>query len=55
MHFVNVIALFAIKIRFHRQQGHSDNGIHGGANLMTHIGKKITFRLIGRICLFHGD
>ena len=37
-----------------RQRGKADDGVHGGADIVGHMGEKLTFGLIGPFRLFIG-
>ena len=41
VHLLDVVALLFIKIGLQRQVAHADDGVHGGADLMAHIGQEV--------------
>ncbi|MNE89167.1 hypothetical protein D3C80_1865550 [compost metagenome] len=45
MHFINVVALALIQLCQQRQVAHTDDGVHGRANFMTHVGEKLALGL----------
>ncbi len=49
VYLADVIALPRVQVRLQRQIRETYNGIHGGANLVAHIGQKITFGMAGRL------
>ena len=38
-----------------RQRGKADDGVHGGADIVGHIGKEGTLGAVRALCFFHGD
>ena len=55
-----VTPLFLIEIAFQKQARHAKHSVHGGANLVGHIGQKLTFGrvrslgCIARVAKFKG-
>ncbi|MNN81034.1 hypothetical protein D3C81_1978160 [compost metagenome] len=52
MHFLNVVALAGIQLGQQRQVTHADDGVHGRADFMAHVGEELA---LGLGCLFGGS
>ena len=52
--FSEIVPLARGGIRFQRQVGHADNGVHGGADFMAHIGQEIGLDFSGQFGSFFG-
>ncbi len=49
-HHVQVASLLGRQTGLQAQLGHAQNAVHGRANFMAHVGQKVTFGSIGRLC-----
>ena len=47
MDLADIVLLFWCEIGFQRQVAHADNGVHGGADFMAHVGQEIALGLGG--------
>jgi len=41
--------LFPVQFRIQKQLSHADDAIHGGTNLVTHVGQEFAFGSISRL------
>ena len=54
LNLIQIILLFGCQLGFQRQVAHTDNRIHRGADLVAHVGQKITLGPGGFFGLFLG-
>jgi hypothetical protein len=47
VHFLDVIALLLVQIGLQRQVAHANDGVHGRADFMAHVGQKVALGLGG--------
>ena len=52
---LQVVALLGVEFGAQGQAGHADDGVHGGADFVAHVGQKITLALVGRFGLLLGQ
>ena len=54
LHFLHVVALPGCHFGFEHQVAHADDGVHGGADFVAHVGQKIGFHARCRLGLHLG-
>ena len=48
-HFFNVVALVLVQVGLQHQVAHANDGVHGRADLMAHVGQEIALAAVGRL------
>ena len=51
----HVLALLGLQVGHQGQVGQADDGVHGGADLVAHVGQEAALGLVGRLCGFLGQ